>query len=91
MRVALAIVSILTFTSGHVSNFEFSHIHEPQRKSALIGGDLMIGALFPIHQAPSHANLKNYLTCGSVREQYGIQRVEAALRTVEEINRYAYM
>lgn len=69
-------------------SWEYSHIHDAQKKSALIGGDLMIGALFPIHEAPSLSNQKNPLTCGAIREQYGIQRVEAALRTVDLINRY---
>lgn len=87
MNLAIALISIL-FASSYEFDLEYSHIHEPQRKSALIGGDLMIGALFPIHQAPSQTKLKSPLTCGAIREQYGIQRVEAALRTVEEINRY---
>ncbi|XP_065222319.1 metabotropic glutamate receptor 5-like isoform X2 [Planococcus citri] len=86
MKLVIIVVSIL-FSSSCEFDFEYSHIHEAQRKSALIGGDLMIGALFPIHQAPSQTKQKIPLTCGAIREQYGIQRVEAALRTVEQINK----
>ncbi|XP_061169188.1 metabotropic glutamate receptor 5-like [Saccostrea echinata] len=48
-------------------------------------GDLVIGALFPVHKGPK--DLTGYTrTCGEVWEQYGIHRVEIFLRTLEEIN-----
>lgn len=51
-----------------------------------ISGNLVLGALFPVHHAPS-ANQAQTRTCGEVREQYGIQRVEAAFHTIDQINR----
>lgn len=52
---------------------------------ATIPGDLVIGALFPVHHAPS-AKQAQYRACGEIREQYGIQRVEAAFQTIDTIN-----
>lgn len=52
---------------------------------AVINGDLVLGALFPVHHAPSPKQAQRRI-CGEVREQYGIQRVEAAFKTVDEIN-----
>lgn len=52
---------------------------------AVINGDLVLGALFPVHHAPSPKQAQKRI-CGEVREQYGIQRVEAAFKTVDEIN-----
>lgn len=55
------------------------------RVVAAIPGDLVIGALFSMHHAPT---LKEAQTrrCGDIREQYGIQRVEAAFMTIDQIN-----
>ncbi|XP_074603821.1 metabotropic glutamate receptor 1-like [Brevipalpus obovatus] len=52
---------------------------------ATITGDLVIGALFPVHHAPEGENVEKRI-CGHVRETYGIQRVEAAMKTIDEIN-----
>ncbi|KAH9380864.1 hypothetical protein HPB48_012486 [Haemaphysalis longicornis] len=51
-----------------------------------IPGDFIIGALFPVHQSPDAKNAQTR-TCGEVREHYGIQRVEASLQTIDDINR----
>lgn len=54
-------------------------------KVGRINGDFIIGALFPIHeQTPTDSSS----VCGPIREQYGMQRVEAALWTVKRINEY---
>ena len=53
--------------------------------SARVRGELVIGALFPVHLAPRGG--KDALTCGHIRETYGIQRVETALITLDKINR----
>jgi hypothetical protein len=52
---------------------------------ATIPGDLVIGALFPMHHAPtlSQAHTRR---CNEIREQYGIHRVEAAFMTIDQIN-----
>ncbi|XP_015119190.1 metabotropic glutamate receptor 1 isoform X2 [Diachasma alloeum] len=53
--------------------------------SAKVRGDLVVGALFSVHHAPSGG--QGALVCGPVRELYGIQRVETALITLDKINR----
>lgn len=57
-----------------------------QRHIASIPGDFIIGALFPVHQSPDAKNAQTR-TCGEVREHYGIQRVEASLQIIDDINR----
>lgn len=52
--------------------------------SARLKGDLVIGALFSVHHPPRGG--QGALVCGSVRETYGIQRVETALITLDKIN-----
>lgn len=61
-------------------------IQVPNRHTvASIPGDLVLGILVPVHERPS-AKQAQTRTCGAVREQYGIQRVEAAFRTIDSIN-----
>lgn len=52
---------------------------------ASIPGDLVLGVLVPVHERPSPKQAQTR-TCGTVREQYGIQRVEAAMRIIDLIN-----
>lgn len=56
-----------------------------RRVVAAIPGDLVVGALFPVHHAPV---LKQAHTrqCTQIREQYGIQRIEASFFTIDKIN-----
>lgn len=56
-----------------------------QRKSAYIDGDFIIGAIFPVHDAPQMNGSKNPLLCGQINEKYGLQRVETALDTIDII------
>lgn len=49
-------------------------------------GQLVIGALFSIREQPTQRAAQTR-TCGEVREQYGIHRVEAAMMTIDQINR----
>uniref|UniRef100_A0AAZ3PWI8 Metabotropic glutamate receptor 5 n=1 Tax=Oncorhynchus tshawytscha TaxID=74940 RepID=A0AAZ3PWI8_ONCTS len=56
-----------------------------RRVVAHIPGDIIIGALFSVHHQPT-ADKVHERKCGSVREQYGIQRVEAMLHTLDRIN-----
>uniref|UniRef100_A0A8C9WCN2 Metabotropic glutamate receptor 5 n=1 Tax=Scleropages formosus TaxID=113540 RepID=A0A8C9WCN2_SCLFO len=57
-----------------------------RRILARVPGDLIIGALFSVHHQPP-ADKVHERKCGAVREQYGIQRVEAMLHTLDRINR----
>lgn len=56
-----------------------------RRVVAYIPGDLIIGALFSVHHQPA-ADRAHERKCGEVREQYGIQRVEAMMLTLNRIN-----
>lgn len=61
-------------------------IQLPNRHTvASMPGDLVMGILVPVHERPSTKQAQTR-TCGAVREQYGIQRVEAAFRTIDSIN-----
>ena len=51
-----------------------------------VHGELVLGALFPVHHAPGPAQAQTR-TCGAIREQYGIQRVEAAFQAIDIINK----
>ena len=63
----------------------------PPRKSnqrkvhATIDGDIILGALFPMHYQPESA-VAFTRQCGSIWEQYGIHRIEVFLRTLDRIN-----
>lgn len=57
---------------------------------AAIPGDLVLGALFPVHHAPGPKQASSR-TCGPIREQYGIQRVEAAFQTIDLINKNKHL
>ncbi|KAI5931239.1 Metabotropic glutamate receptor 5 [Manis javanica] len=56
-----------------------------RRVVAHMPGDIIIGALFSVHHQPT-VDKVHERKCGAVREQYGIQRVEAMLHTLERIN-----
>ncbi|XP_048836873.1 metabotropic glutamate receptor 5b [Brienomyrus brachyistius] len=56
-----------------------------RRVVAHVPGDIIIGALFSVHHQPP-ADKVHERKCGPVREQYGIQRVEAMLHTLDRIN-----
>ncbi|XP_053241528.1 metabotropic glutamate receptor 5 isoform X2 [Podarcis raffonei] len=56
-----------------------------RRVVAYMPGDIIIGALFSVHHQPT-VDKVHERKCGEVREQYGIQRVEAMLHTLDRIN-----
>uniref|UniRef100_A0A914GQ16 G-protein coupled receptors family 3 profile domain-containing protein n=1 Tax=Globodera rostochiensis TaxID=31243 RepID=A0A914GQ16_GLORO len=56
-----------------------------QSAKMLVGelpGDIQIGALFPMHRQIAGSE-----GCGAIWEQYGIQRAEIAMLTVQELNK----
>ena len=55
-------------------------------KVATIPGQVVIGALFSVREQPTMQTAATR-TCGEVREQYGIHRVEAAFQTIDAINK----
>ncbi|XP_072120456.1 metabotropic glutamate receptor 5b [Mobula birostris] len=68
-------------------NFDFSVSAQSgeRRVVAHQPGDIIIGALFSVHHQPP-ADKVHERKCGAIREQYGIQRVEAMLHTLDRIN-----
>ncbi|XP_063225239.1 uncharacterized protein LOC134532599 isoform X5 [Bacillus rossius redtenbacheri] len=60
--------------------------HQQTRKSALLKGDFVIGALFSLHHQPKQQRGDGALQCGDIREMYGIQRVEVTFMTLDRIN-----
>ncbi|NXL94437.1 GRM1 protein, partial [Alectura lathami] len=56
-----------------------------QRSVARTDGDVIIGALFSVHHQPPAEKVPER-KCGEIREQYGIQRVEAMFHTLDKIN-----
>uniref|UniRef100_A0A3P8WUZ5 Glutamate receptor, metabotropic 5b n=1 Tax=Cynoglossus semilaevis TaxID=244447 RepID=A0A3P8WUZ5_CYNSE len=65
--------------------FQNYKISNERRVVAHMSGDIIIGALFSVHHQPP-ADKVHERKCGAVREQYGIQRVEAMMHTLDRIN-----
>ncbi|XP_076047779.1 metabotropic glutamate receptor 1-like isoform X5 [Oratosquilla oratoria] len=83
LLLPLLLLLLLPLCDGVEGNL--SGAHTKQRKTALLDGDILIGALFSVHHQPKQKTAFTR-TCGMVREQYGIQRVEAAFLAIDEIN-----
>jgi metabotropic glutamate receptor 1 len=78
LLIALALINCRA-TSGEVY----------KRKKIVQQGDLMIGALVPVHEQPSFKDddkSSSKRKCGIIRDQYGVQRVEALLYMLDKIN-----
>ncbi|XP_052379831.1 metabotropic glutamate receptor 1-like isoform X2 [Oncorhynchus keta] len=77
---------------SHKSNiYERSAVPRAAPRSvARMDGDVIIGALFSVHHQPSAEKVADR-KCGDVREQYGIQRVEAMFHTLDRINSDPYL
>ena len=56
-----------------------------KRRIARVDGDIVLGALFPVHRQPQ---MKHAFTrqCGQIWEQYGMHRIEVFLKTLDEVN-----
>lgn len=55
------------------------------RLDARIEGDVILGALFPVHYPPSQKSAYTR-TCGPIWEQYGMHRIELFFLALDEIN-----
>ncbi|XP_036003278.1 metabotropic glutamate receptor 1 isoform X2 [Fundulus heteroclitus] len=89
-RVKMGVFALLCLSACLV--LTHSSIHERSavpraapRSVARMDGDVIIGALFSVHHQPSAEKVAER-KCGDVREQYGIQRVEAMFHTLDRIN-----
>ncbi|XP_013385864.1 metabotropic glutamate receptor 4 [Lingula anatina] len=75
-------VMILT----HHVLFKHAVLGEPNRY-AIIPGDVLIGAIFPVHASASNPDSTQHSShCGHIQEQDGIQPLEALMYTVDKIN-----
>ncbi|XP_076343953.1 metabotropic glutamate receptor 3-like [Tachypleus tridentatus] len=77
----LNILLLVTFCQYTMVACEF---RTPQLR---LDGDLVLGGLFPMHEALGEDNRP----CGSIKEEKGIQRLEAMLYALDNINRNAYL
>uniref|UniRef100_A0A3Q1FIQ9 Metabotropic glutamate receptor 5 n=1 Tax=Acanthochromis polyacanthus TaxID=80966 RepID=A0A3Q1FIQ9_9TELE len=84
----LWLLLVLTICEGP-DQADSAHSNE-RRVVAHIPGDIIIGALFSVHHQPP-ADKVHERKCGAVREQYGIQRVEAMMHTLDRINADPYI
>ena len=65
----------------------YINCNQQKRKITHISGDLMIGALLPVHEQPNDTDqTSSRRKCGAIRDQYGVQRVEALLYMLDKIN-----
>uniref|UniRef100_A0A669R573 Metabotropic glutamate receptor 5 n=1 Tax=Phasianus colchicus TaxID=9054 RepID=A0A669R573_PHACC len=85
--VLLLFLAILLLKEDVCGNFRLSVSAQAneRRVVAHMPGDIIIGALFSVHHQPT-VDKVHERKCGEVREQYGIQRVEAMLHTLDRIN-----
>ncbi|XP_016400891.1 metabotropic glutamate receptor 1b isoform X4 [Sinocyclocheilus rhinocerous] len=89
MNFIILCLSVLLFCTCPISAAD---VHQrsvvpraASRSVARMDGDIIIGALFSVHHQPA-AEKVSERKCGEVREQYGIQRVEAMFYTLDRIN-----
>ncbi|XP_056885693.1 glutamate receptor, metabotropic 2a [Takifugu flavidus] len=85
-RARLSHLSLLCFCAsllGHASlALPVVDYNADSKREITLEGDLMIGGLFPVHQKGEGAQ-----DCGKINAQRGIQRLEAMLLALDEINR----
>ncbi|XP_076466154.1 uncharacterized protein LOC143297622 [Babylonia areolata] len=74
-----------TTTTTKSSSFPPASTYSAKRRMARREGDIILGALFPVHHHPPIQTAYSR-KCGGIREYYGIQRIEAFQRTVDDIN-----
>nr|XP_034983474.1 metabotropic glutamate receptor 3 isoform X2 [Zootoca vivipara] len=79
MFAKLHVLALALFSKG---GFLSLGDHNFMRKEIKIEGDLVLGGLFPIKEKGSGAE-----ECGRINEDRGIQRLEAMLFAIDEINR----
>ncbi|XP_018421363.1 PREDICTED: metabotropic glutamate receptor 5 isoform X2 [Nanorana parkeri] len=79
------ILTVLLVLKEDGSGISASAQTNERRVVAHMSGDIIIGALFSVHHQPTVEKVHER-KCGEIREQYGIQRVEAMLHALDRIN-----
>ncbi|XP_064199179.1 metabotropic glutamate receptor 3 [Anguilla rostrata] len=79
MPAAIGVLLLFTLSRGIVVSIGDSGF---TRKEIKIEGDLVLGGLFPVHEKGLGMD-----ECGRINEDRGIQRLEAMLFAIDEINR----
>lgn len=87
--ICLTSFLLLCFLCHHPTHSQ-SNTNITKPISAILPGDFIIGILLSVHHQPSPQQASQrkigQLSCGEVREHYGIQRTEAVIQTIDEIN-----
>ncbi|CAG5866721.1 unnamed protein product [Menidia menidia] len=86
--ISILCLPVLLFEAFVFSNGKYERSVVPSSATRLVArmdGDVIIGALFSVHHQPSAEKVAER-KCGEVREQYGIQRVEAMFHALDRIN-----
>ncbi|TVK90534.1 Metabotropic glutamate receptor 2 [Bagarius yarrelli] len=79
----LHLLLLLLLVAKRLQALEVSgYSSDTTKKEIIIEGDLVIGGLFPVHQKGEGAE-----DCGRINAQRGIQRLEAMLLALDEINK----
>ncbi|RXM95829.1 Metabotropic glutamate receptor 3 [Acipenser ruthenus] len=77
-----SILQILVFHILVQISLPTSSYNTGSKREITVEGDLMIGGLFPVHEKGEGTE-----DCGKINEQRGIQRLEAMLLALDEINK----
>lgn len=77
--LALHVLLLEVLISGIVPSI--ARTTPPTKREIIMDGDLVIGGLFPVHQKGDGIE-----DCGKINEERGIQRLEAMLLALDEIN-----
>ncbi|KAH0545837.1 metabotropic glutamate receptor 7-like isoform X1 [Cotesia glomerata] len=78
------IFSVFSLTNAY-SNIKSDYNGANSSKLIRIDGDIIFGGIFPMHE--QIVGLSGELPCGAVKEEKGVQRLEAMLFAIDEINR----
>jgi len=77
-------VIIIIASSHHQTYAGSSYNYSTNSKLIRVGGDIILGGIFPMHE---HMSTNRDYPCGAIKEEKGIQRLEAMLFAIDEINK----
>lgn len=84
--ILLNVILVAVSKAEDRDNGNDSDENGPTRSKMMrVKGDIILGGIFPLHEQLSATN--NEYPCGAVKEEKGIQRLEAMLFAIDKINR----